>query len=166
MSEKAQNLPYRQCAGFMLVNAQGRVFVGQRIDSQAHGTWQMPQGGIDAGEDEEEAALRELAEETGISADKVEIIAKASKPMRYDLPAELLGKVWKGRYRGQEQCWFLGRFTGDEGDIDLGAHEPPEFNAYRWVEPTELPALIVPFKRAVYEKLVEEFGPKIKAETA
>ncbi|MEE4154557.1 MAG: RNA pyrophosphohydrolase [Erythrobacter sp.] len=155
-------LPYRPCAGFMLVNDEGRVFVGQRIETRAHGTWQMPQGGIDEGEDEEQAALRELEEETGIGPDKVTIIARASRPMRYDLPEELMGKVWKGRYRGQIQHWFLGRFLGGESDIDLEAHDPPEFNAYRWVEPADLPELIVPFKREVYAALVEEFGPLIE----
>ena len=151
------DLPYRPCAGFMLVNADGLVFTGQRIDSRAHGTWQMPQGGIDPGEDEQTAALRELEEETGITPDKVEVIARASSPMKYDLPPELLGKVWKGKYRGQIQHWFLGRFLGEEADINLEAHDPPEFNAYRWVEPDLLPELIVPFKRDVYAALVEEF---------
>lgn len=152
------DLPYRPCAGFMLMNAENRVFVGQRIDPRAHGFWQMPQGGIDPGENEETAALRELAEETGIGSDLVDIIAPASRPMRYDLPPELLGKIWKGRYRGQEQFWFLGRFTGTDADIDLEAHDPAEFNAYRWVSPEQLPELIVPFKRAVYFALVEEFS--------
>lgn len=141
----------------MLVNHESRVFVGQRIDSRAHGTWQMPQGGIDPGEDPQSAALRELEEETGIGASLVDNIQAASQVMRYDLPPDLLGKVWKGRYRGQEQYWFLGRFTGSEGDINLAAHEPPEFNAYRWIMPEQLPELIVPFKRAVYQALVEEF---------
>ena len=151
------DLPYRPCAGFMLVNADGLVFTGQRIDSRAHGTWQMPQGGIDPGEDEQAAALRELEEETGITPDKVDVIARASSPMKYDLPPELLGKVWKGKYRGQIQHWFLGRFLGEEADINLEAHDPPEFNAYRWLEPDQLPEMIVPFKRAVYASLVEEF---------
>lgn len=157
----AEHLPYRPCAGVMLVNHDGLVFVGQRIDSRAHGTWQMPQGGIDEGEDIREAALRELAEETGIAAHLVTIIAPAARPHRYDLPPELLGKVWKGRYRGQEQHWFLGRFLGSDADIDLDAHDPPEFNAYRWVAPDRLPDLIVPFKRDVYAALVEEFRPLI-----
>ena len=152
------DLPYRPCAGFMLANADGKVFVGERIDASAHGFWQMPQGGIDKGEDPAAAALRELAEETGIGPDLVEVLAAASRPMVYDLPPELLGRVWKGKYRGQIQHWYLGRFLGSEADIDLAAHVPPEFQAYRWVEPAELPALIVPFKRAVYEALVEEFA--------
>ena len=145
----------------MLANAEGKVFVGERIDKSAHGFWQMPQGGIDPGEDPQEAALRELEEETGIGADLVEIIAPASAPLTYDLPPELLGKVWKGRYRGQIQHWYLGRFTGSDGDIDLEAHDPPEFHAWQWVDPGELPALIVPFKRDVYQQLVDEFAPLI-----
>ncbi|MCX9148708.1 RNA pyrophosphohydrolase [Erythrobacter sp. WG] len=152
-----ESLPYRPCAGFMLVNAASLVFVGQRIDASAHGYWQMPQGGIDPGEDLREAALRELHEEIGVGPDKVEVIAGPSRALRYDLPPELIGKVWKGRYRGQEQYWFLGRFLGEDSDIDLEAHNPPEFNAWRWVEPGLLPELIIPFKRATYEDVLKEF---------
>lgn len=156
-----EHLPYRPCAGFMLVNADGLVFVGQRIDPSAHGFWQMPQGGIDKGEDIRDAALRELHEEIGVGPDLVEVIAQGSRPFLYDLPPELQGRVWKGKYRGQEQHWFLGRFLGTDADIDLEAHDPPEFNAWRWVAPESLPDLIVPFKRAVYEELVAEFRPLI-----
>lgn len=156
-----EHLPYRPCAGFMLVNADGLVFVGQRIDPSAHGFWQMPQGGIDKGEDIRDAALRELQEEVGVGPDLVEVIAQGSRPFLYDLPPELQGRVWKGKYRGQEQYWFLGRFLGTDADIDLEAHDPPEFNAWRWVAPEALPDLIVPFKRAVYEELVAEFRPRI-----
>lgn len=152
-----ETLPYRPCAGFMLVNRDGLVFVGQRIDPSAHGYWQMPQGGIDKGEDVRAAALRELEEETGIGEALVEVIAPASRPIRYDLPPELLGRVWKGRYRGQEQHWFLGRFTGEDSDINLEAHDPAEFNAWRWIDPGLLPEVIVPFKRAVYEAVLAEF---------
>jgi len=154
-------LPYRPCAGFMLVNGTRKVFVGQRVDPRAHGSWQMPQGGIDAGEDPAAAALRELEEETGIGADLVEVIAAAPEPLRYDLPDELIGRVWKGKYRGQEQHWFLGRFLGSDADVDLEAHDPAEFNAYRWVEVAELPGLTVSFKRELYEKVIAEFGPLI-----
>lgn len=152
-----ETLPYRPCAGFMLVNAEGKVFVGQRIDPSAHGFWQMPQGGIDKGEDVRAAALRELEEEVGVPAHMVEVIAQTSKPIRYDLPPELWGKVWKGKYRGQEQHWFLGRFLGDDVDINLEAHDPAEFNEWRWIAPEQLPELIVPFKRAVYEEVLAEF---------
>jgi putative (di)nucleoside polyphosphate hydrolase len=156
-----EGLPYRACAGFMLVNAEGLVFVGQRIDPSAQGFWQMPQGGIDKAEDVQAAALRELHEETGVAENLVEIIAQGAQPFLYDLPPELLGKVWKGKYRGQEQYWFLGRFLGSDADIDLEAHDPPEFNEWKWVTPADLPALIVPFKRDVYVALVAEFGPLI-----
>jgi putative (di)nucleoside polyphosphate hydrolase len=154
---KREDLPYRPCAGFMLVNAAGLVFVGQRIDPTAHGFWQMPQGGIDKGEDVCVAALRELEEETGIGEALVEVVAPASRPLLYDLPDELLGKVWKGKYRGQEQHWFLGRFLGEDADVNLEAHDPPEFNAWRWIDPGLLPEVIVPFKRAVYEAVLAEF---------
>jgi putative (di)nucleoside polyphosphate hydrolase len=156
-----EGLPYRPCAGFMLVNREGLVFVGERIDASAHGFWQMPQGGIDKGEDVRDAALRELEEETGIGAHLVEVIAQGSQPFLYDLPPELLGKVWKGKYRGQEQYWFLGRFLGKDADINLDAHDPPEFHAWQWVAPAALPDLIVPFKRDVYAALVAEFSPLI-----
>lgn len=161
MSIDRESLPYRPCAGFMLANPQGRVFVGERIDKKALGFWQMPQGGIDPGEDIQAAALRELQEETGIGAALVEIVAPASQPLLYDLPDDLLGKVWKGKYRGQLQHWYLGRFLGSDADINLEAHNPPEFRAYRWVEPIQLPELIIPFKRAVYQQLVDEFVPLI-----
>lgn len=161
MAIDPNDLPYRPCAGFMLVNAAGEVFVGERIDTRAHGYWQMPQGGIDSGEDPQTAALRELEEETGIGAQLVEIVASASQPLYYDLPPDLLGEVWKGRFRGQVQHWYLGRFRGTDADIDLNAHDPAEFHAFRWVSPHDLPELIIPFKRPVYEQLVAEFAPLI-----
>jgi len=156
------DLPYRPCAGVMLVNRTGQVFVGQRMDSTLE-AWQMPQGGIDPGEDALTAAVRELGEETGIAADKAELIAAADGDFTYDLPPELIGKVWKGRWRGQTQRWFLFRFLGEDGDIDIAtAHQ--EFRAWRWIEPDDLPRLIVPFKRALYEAVLAAFRPRLDAE--
>jgi putative (di)nucleoside polyphosphate hydrolase len=140
----------------MLINRDGRVFVGQRIDSTLE-AWQMPQGGIDPGEDALEAALRELREETGVQPDKVSLIAEAPEDLYYDLPDNMIGKVWGGKYRGQRQRWFAFRFEGEEGDIDIATPEP-EFRAYRWAEPEELPEAIVGFKRALYERLLELFA--------
>lgn len=148
---------YRPCVGVMLVNAEGLVFVGRRIDNKEGDWWQMPQGGVDPGEDLEVAVLRELHEETGVTGDNVSLIGRIEEPMRYDLPEELLGKLWGGKYRGQEQTWFLARFGGTEADIDLEAHDPPEFCEYRWVAPDELPELIVPFKKRVYRSVVDGF---------
>lgn len=143
------DLPYRPCAGIIIVNAAGLIFVGQRIDSTAE-AWQLPQGGIDEGEDAEAAALRELGEETGIAADKVMLIAVAPGEFYYDLPDDLIGKVWKGKWRGQRQRWFLYRLTGDDSDIDIATvHQ--EFSAWRWSTRDEVIALAVPFKRKLYE---------------
>ena len=150
------SLPYRPCVGVMLLNAAGEVFVGQRIDTTLE-AWQMPQGGIDPGEAPLATALRELGEETGIAPDHVELIAEAPEELLYDLPPELIGKVWKGRYRGQRQRWFLFRFTGTDADIDI-ATPHPEFRAWRWAAPGDLPALIVPFKRALYEEVLAAFS--------
>lgn len=157
----ATELAYRPCAGVMLANRNGKVFAAQRIDSKNLGAWQMPQGGIDPGESEKEAALRELEEETGVTADLVDIIAKMPHPVRYDLPPELHGKLWGGKYCGQEQHWFLARFKGEDSDIDIAAHDPPEFSEWKWVDPQELPDLIVPFKREVYRAVVKEFAPLV-----
>ena len=150
-------LGYRPCVGVMLVNADGKVFVGRRIDNKEGDWWQMPQGGVDEGEDLEAAALRELAEETGAKAEHVTLIDRTKEPIRYDLPEELIGKLWGGKYRGQEQIWFLARFSGDDADIDLEAHDPAEFCDWKWVEAEQLPELIVPFKKRVYRAVVEEF---------
>ena len=141
------DLPYRPCAGVMLVNRDGRVFVGQRMDSTLE-AWQMPQGGIDPGEDALTAAIRELGEEAGVMPDRIELLAEAPGTFTYDLPEELIGKVWKGRWRGQTQRWFLFRFLGEDADIDI-ATEHQEFRAWRWIDPADLPRLIVPFKRAL-----------------
>ena len=157
MSKDSAGLPYRPCVGVMLVNAEGRVFVGQRIDSKEGDAWQMPQGGIDDGEELHPAALRELEEETGIAADLVTILAESREEYLYDLPDQLIGKLWGGRYRGQRQRWLLVRFNGADEQIRLDAHAHPEFLAWRWVEPEQLPDLIVPFKKRVYRQVVEEF---------
>ena len=150
-------LGYRPCVGVMLVNGEGRVFVGRRIDNKEGDWWQMPQGGVDEGEDLKEAALRELAEETGAKAEHVSLIQQTREPIRYDLPEELIGKLWGGKYRGQEQIWFLARFSGADEDIDLEAHNPSEFCDWKWVDAEQLPELIVPFKKRVYRAVLEEF---------
>lgn len=151
----SSGLPYRKGVGVVLLDARGLVFVARRIDTP--GAWQLPQGGVDQGEKPRQAALRELEEEIGTN--KAEIIAKSADWLSYDLPAHLVGKVWKGRYRGQSQRWFLMRFTGTDADIDLAASGHPEFDAWRWAPIGELPSLIVPFKRPLYEQLVAEFTP-------
>ena len=160
MSER--NPPeYRPCVGVMLVNAEGKAFVGKRIDNREGDWWQMPQGGIDDGEGIETALLREIWEEVGAKPEHLEIVTQLPGELFYDLPPELHGKLWGGRYRGQRQSWFLVRFTGTDADIDLEAHDPPEFCEWKWVEPDELPDLIVPFKRGVYETIVEGFRDEL-----
>jgi putative (di)nucleoside polyphosphate hydrolase len=152
-------LPYRPCAGVMLINRDGRVFVGQRLDSTLE-AWQMPQGGIDPGEDPLEAAYRELWEETGVRREHVELVAEAQEELTYDLPDDLIGKVWKGKWRGQRQRWFLFRFLGTDRDIDIATAEP-EFRAWRWADPADLPELIVPFKRELYRRLLTIFADEL-----
>ncbi len=120
-------LPYRPCVGIMLVNAQGKVFVGRRIDYRVGDYWQMPQGGIDEGEDLLDAALRELMEETGISGELVSVLGQTSEELFYDLPDDLLGVLWKGQFRGQRQHWILARFQGEDSQVRLDAHDPAEF---------------------------------------
>lgn len=150
------HLPLRPCAGVMLLNGDGQVFVGQRLDSTLE-AWQMPQGGIDPGEDPLDAAYRELWEETGVTRDHVELIAAPEIELEYDLPDDLIGKVWNGKWRGQRQRWFLFRLTAGDEAIDIAtAH--PEFRAWRWIDPAELPHVIVPFKRALYARLLELFA--------
>lgn len=152
-------LPYRPCAGIMLANAQGRVFVGQRLDSMpGSDAWQMPQGGIDSGEDPAQAAIRELHEETGVGAHLVTLLAQSRDEHFYDLPDHLIGRMWGGRYRGQRQWWFLFRFHGADADIDIATRHQ-EFRAWQWVEPGRLVDLIVPFKRELYARVVDEFAP-------
>lgn len=150
-------LPYRPCAGIMLVNSHRQVFVGKRIDSDLD-AWQMPQGGIDSGEDPEVAAIRELGEETGIVPHLVTVIARSAGEHLYDLPAEMIGILWKGKYRGQSQKWFLMRFHGSDADIDI-ATEHPEFERWQWVPHTQLVDLIVPFKKDLYANVIAEFLP-------
>ena len=159
-----KRLPYRPCVGIMLFNREGLVFAGRRADHdgepEGRGTWwQMPQGGLDAGEEPEAAARRELAEETGVRSAR--FIARTREWLTYDLPDDLVGIAWEGRYRGQKQMWFAARFEGAESEIDIGprdGHEQ-EFDAWRWVPLEELPSLVVPFKREVYLRVIEELGP-------
>lgn len=155
MSFDPETLPYRPCVGVVLINDQGLIFAGQRVDNPTP-AWQMPQGGIDEGEKPRAAALRELWEETGVTADLVEFVAKTHGWVTYDLPSELLGKVWGGKYRGQRQKWFLFRFKGRDDQVQI-ATEHPEFDKWRWIGADEMVASIVPFKRAVYEEVVRHF---------
>jgi putative (di)nucleoside polyphosphate hydrolase len=147
---------YRRGVGVMLLNRDGKVFVGARIDNPDD-AWQMPQGGIDEGEDPWATALRELEEETGIPPRLVERIADCSERLKYRLPDQLIGVVWKEPWVGQDQDWFLARFLGTDADIDI-ATDTPEFREWRWVAPADLPELIVPFKRDLYRRLVREFA--------
>jgi putative (di)nucleoside polyphosphate hydrolase len=155
MSDKENR--YRRGVGVMLLNADNQVFVGARIDNTDE-AWQMPQGGIDKGEEPWATALRELEEETGIAPHLVKRIVQCPERLRYDLPQELRGKLWGGKWVGQDQDWFLARFLGTENDINI-ATDHPEFREWRWVEPLALPDLIVPFKRDLYRRLIAEFRP-------
>lgn len=153
------DLPYRPAAGIMLINRAGQVWVGQRLDSTLE-AWQMPQGGLDPGEDARAGALRELEEETGITPDLVDILACASRELFYDLPDDLRGKLWKGKYRGQRQTWYLARFLGEDDDVHID-RDNPEFRAWKWADPARLPDMIVPFKRQLYTDVLAEFGSLI-----
>jgi putative (di)nucleoside polyphosphate hydrolase len=157
-----EELPYRRCVGVMVLNRAGLAFIGRRIDGPEHldmtHAWQMPQGGIDRGEEPWPAALRELREETNISS--VERIGEIAEWLNYDIPRDLIGQAWKGKYRGQSQKWFALRFVGDDSEIDVASPadaQEPEFAAWRWERIENLPKLVVPFKRLVYERVVREF---------
>lgn len=152
-------LPYRPCAGVVLMNADGLIFAGHRLDNSAD-AWQMPQGGIDKGEEPGDAALRELYEETGIPADLVEVVAETPDWVSYDLPPEMVGKIWKGKYGGQRQKWFLFRFKGQDSDVNIQTEEP-EFDQWRWMAPEAIIDKIVPFKRSVYDEVFAAFANHI-----
>jgi len=148
---------YRPAVGVMLINPARKVWVGQRRDNSLE-AWQMPQGGLDPGEAPLEGALRELEEETGVARGLVELLAQAKEELTYDLPEDLVGKVWKEPWRGQRQTWFLMRFLGEDEDVNIATPEP-EFRAWKWADPAELPALIVPFKQQLYRDVLAAFGP-------
>ncbi len=162
--EEIAALPYRPCVGVMLVNPEGKVFAGQRIDAPKLGTdataWQMPQGGVDPGETVRDAALRELWEETGVTADLVDIEAEHPDWLPYDLPHDIVPKIWKARFRGQEQKWFLMRFKGSDAEVNIQT-DHPEFSQWRWIDPDEMIDRIVPFKRDIYRAVISEFRDKL-----
>ena len=147
---------YRRGVGVMLLNSDGKVWVGARIDNTDE-AWQMPQGGIDKGEEPWATALRELEEETGIPPHLVERVATCPERLKYELPDALRGKLWKGKYVGQDQDWYLARFLGSDSDVNIHTNHP-EFRQWKWVQPRQIPELIVPFKRDLYRRLLSEFA--------
>jgi putative (di)nucleoside polyphosphate hydrolase len=161
---RIQDLPYRRCVGLTVLNAKGEVFIGRRTGGPEHvdltHQWQMPQGGVDPGEEPYDCALRELYEETNIKS--VERLGVIDDWLSYDIPEDILRQAWSGKYRGQTQKWFALRFTGDEREIDVtrpgGGKHKPEFLTWRWEKMENLPGLVVPFKRPVYERVVKEFS--------
>ena len=155
MHTGSSKLPYRSNVGIMMVNKTGYIFVGQRLDNNQD-AWQMPQGGIDAGEDPESAAYRELLEETGVNQQNVRFLASSSRWLSYDLPEDLIPTLWNGKFRGQKQKWFLFKFLGKDGDINI-ATEHPEFSKWKWISKENLLEEIVPFKKSVYENVLKEF---------
>ncbi|MBT8408243.1 MAG: RNA pyrophosphohydrolase [Alphaproteobacteria bacterium] len=156
--EEIARLPYRPCVGVMLADMRGQLFVGERIDTP--GAWQMPQGGIDDGETPQQAALRELGEETGVPADLTQIVAETDDWIAYDLPHDIVPRIWKGRYRGQRQKWVLVRFLGQDRDINIEV-EHPEFSRWRWMNPDDVLNHIVPFKRNVYSAALSALRPSL-----
>ena len=155
MQTKFNKLPYRSNVGIMMVNEKGYVFVGQRLDNNQN-AWQMPQGGIDAGEDPETAAYRELLEETGVKKQDLQFVASSSQWLSYDLPEDLIPILWNGKFRGQKQKWFLFKFLGEDRNINIET-EHPEFSKWKWISKENLLKEIVPFKKSVYENVLKEF---------
>ena len=147
---------YRRGVGVMLLSREGKVFVGARIDNTDE-AWQMPQGGIDEGEEPWDTALRELEEETGVAPHLVEKVSECPERLKYDLPEEMRSRLWGGKWKGQDQDWFLARFLGTDADVNI-ATSHPEFRKWKWIDPQQLPDLIVPFKRELYRQLLREFA--------